>query len=111
MLTPTLPLSLSLSCFSLSLSLSILSLPTTQFALLGSKVDVIFHCGAFVHSVYPYPMLRAANVLGTIDLLRMASLRRPWPAAFHHISTLSIFPEHGATRWREDDPLDDGMVR
>ena len=79
--------------------------------MLGSKVDVIFHCGAFVHSVYPYPMLRAANVLGTIDLLRMASLRRPWPAAFHHISTLSIFPEHGATRWREDDPLDDGMVR
>ncbi|KAJ2689497.1 large subunit of alpha-aminoadipate reductase [Coemansia spiralis] len=36
-------------------------------------VDVIVHNGALVHWVYPYARLRAANVLSTLEALRLAA--------------------------------------
>lgn len=75
-----------------------------QFAALAAKCDAIVHCGAYVHSVFPYSRLRAANVLGTAEVLRLACLHRPFPAAVHHVSTLSVLPMRAGVV-QEDDPL------
>ncbi|HJR57954.1 MAG TPA: thioester reductase domain-containing protein [Vicinamibacterales bacterium] len=54
---------------------------------LATEIDAVLHCGAAVNWVYPYSGLRAANVLGTLELLRFAC-RRGVP--FHFISSLSV---------------------
>ncbi|KAJ3196901.1 large subunit of alpha-aminoadipate reductase [Irineochytrium annulatum] len=55
---------------------------------LCEEVDVIVHNGALVHWVYPYHKLRAANVLGTLWGLRMATEGRLKP--FHFVSSTSV---------------------
>ncbi|ORY99593.1 alpha-aminoadipate reductase Lys1p [Lobosporangium transversale] len=52
------------------------------------QVDVIVHNGALVHWVYPYPKLRAANVLGTLQGLKMASTHHT--KSFHFVSSTSV---------------------
>ena len=66
-----------------------LGLGEEQFALLGDTIDVIYHNGAWVNALYPYERLRAANVLGTQEVIRLAALGHPKP--LHYISTLAIF--------------------
>ena len=66
-----------------------LGLGEAQFALLGDTIDVIYHNGAWVNALYPYERLRAANVLGTQEVIRLAALGHPKP--LHYISTLAIF--------------------
>jgi amino acid adenylation domain-containing protein/thioester reductase-like protein len=68
--------------------------------------DVIHHCGAEVNFLYPYEKLRAANVFGTQEVLRLAA-RRAIPV--HHVSTLSVVHGMGVAgvrRVTEDTPLD-----
>lgn len=65
-----------------------LGLPADRFAALASTVDVIFHSGALVNFVYPYPALRAANVDGTREVLRLACTTRA--KAVHHLSTVDV---------------------
>ncbi len=68
--------------------------------------DVIHHCGAEVNFLYPYEKLRAANVYGTQEVLRLAA-RRAIPV--HHVSTISVVHGMGAAGVRqvtEDTPLD-----
>ncbi|HKX27308.1 MAG TPA: amino acid adenylation domain-containing protein [Blastocatellia bacterium] len=67
-----------------------LGLPPEQFDELAEVIDVIYHNGAAVNSVYPYHVLKPANVLGTHEILRIASCRRVKPV--HFVSTLSVFP-------------------
>lgn len=64
------------------------------FAELSEKIDVIYHNGAYVNSMRPYASLKASNVLGTKEVLRLASLVKTKPV--HFISTLAVFfsPEH-----------------
>lgn len=65
-----------------------LGLSEEQFNKLASIVDVIYHNGACVNLIYPYAALRAANVLGTQEVLRLASIKvKP----VHFISTLDVF--------------------
>jgi len=52
------------------------------------EVDVIIHNGAQVHWVYPYNKLRPANVIGTVDLLRLCEYGRPKSFAF--VSSTSV---------------------
>jgi thioester reductase-like protein len=52
---------------------------------------MIFHCGAYVHSLFPYSRLRAANVGGTHEVLRLACRRVDRPATVIHVSTLSVY--------------------
>ncbi|KAF9584076.1 large subunit of alpha-aminoadipate reductase [Lunasporangiospora selenospora] len=52
------------------------------------EVDVIVHNGALVHWVYPYPKLRAANVLGTLQGIKMASTYHT--KSFHFVSSTSV---------------------
>ncbi len=49
----------------------------------------IFHCGASVNHLESYNAAKAANVLATNELLKIAS--REVIKQFHHISTLGIF--------------------
>ncbi|WP_158607923.1 non-ribosomal peptide synthetase [Nocardia panacis] len=63
-----------------------LGLSEHGYAELVESVDAIYHCGARVNHVDPYPRLRAANVEGTRELLRLATTHRA--KAFHFISTI-----------------------
>ncbi|WP_414584330.1 amino acid adenylation domain-containing protein [Scytonema sp. PCC 10023] len=72
------------------LSQPLFGLSEAQFLRLANKIDVIYHNGALVNFVYPYEQLKAANVLGTQEVLRLASLIKVKPV--HYVSTLSVFP-------------------
>ncbi len=63
-----------------------LGLSEERFARLAGEVDAICHCAAAVNWVFSYATLRAANVGGTLELIRLACRRG---AAFHFISSLS----------------------
>ena len=65
----------------------LLGLTEFKFTNLAEKIDVIYHCGAYVHHLYGYEKLKAANVLGTVELLKLATLIKL--KDFHYISTLS----------------------
>jgi L-aminoadipate-semialdehyde dehydrogenase len=70
------------------LSRTNLGLSEQVWKTLASKVDVIIHNGALVHWVYPYQKLRAPNVLGTLEALRLAADQRIKP--FHFVSSTSV---------------------
>jgi thioester reductase-like protein len=68
---------------------------------------VIYHNGAMVNFVYPYRAHKASNVLGTQEVLRLASKLRLKPV--HFVSTLSILYSGGINDgrvFREDVDLD-----
>ncbi|KAI8607697.1 hypothetical protein BC830DRAFT_1053041, partial [Chytriomyces sp. MP71] len=50
--------------------------------------DVVIHNGALVHWVYPYHKLKAANVMGTLWALRLATTGHLKP--FHLVSSTSV---------------------
>ena len=56
---------------------------------LARSVEAVYHAGAAVNYLSPYGALRAANVLGTEEVLRLASCERLMPV--HHVSSLSVF--------------------
>lgn len=60
-----------------------------QFSELAERIDVIYHNGALVNYVCPYSTLKATNVLGTQEVLRLASLTQTKP--LHLISSISVF--------------------
>ncbi|MGQ0592974.1 MAG: non-ribosomal peptide synthetase family protein [Gammaproteobacteria bacterium] len=64
-------------------------LTTALFQSLAERVEVIYHNGAQVNFVQPYAALKAANVLGTQEILRLACTRKVKPV--HYVSTLSVF--------------------
>jgi len=66
---------------------------------LAEQVGAIYHCGAQVHLGYPYEALKATNVEGTREILRLACQGMPKPV--HYISTLSVL---------EDDPHRNGTA-
>jgi phthiocerol/phenolphthiocerol synthesis type-I polyketide synthase E len=61
------------------------------FRDLAQRVDLIYHCGAWVNFNYPYKLLKPANVLGTVEALRLAALGRAKP--LHFISSIAATPE------------------
>lgn len=66
-----------------------LGLPDKQWSELADSIDIIVHNGAMVHWLLPYAKLRAPNVLGTLELLRLSGLKRM--KTFHHVSSTSVF--------------------
>ncbi|MEG4838961.1 amino acid adenylation domain-containing protein [Microcoleus sp. B9-D4] len=91
------------------LSQPLFGLSEEQFGVLASKIDVIYHNGAFVKFTYPYSVLKPANVLGTQEVLRLASQSKLKPV--HLISTISVFSamgESGIKVVREEDDLTPG---
>ena len=81
----------------------LLGLSEAEFQRLTEEVDVIYHNGALVNFLYPYEGLRAANVLGTREILRLATRTRVKP--LHYVSTISVLPSGRAEPIREDEPL------
>jgi amino acid adenylation domain-containing protein/thioester reductase-like protein len=83
-----------------------LGLPPGAFRELARSIDVIHHDGALVNFIYPYEELRAANVTGTRELIRLAGLFRGIP--IHFVSTTAVLAGFGAMGVRqvtEDTPL------
>ncbi|MBD2355222.1 amino acid adenylation domain-containing protein [Tolypothrix sp. FACHB-123] len=70
------------------LSQPLLGLSAEKFAAIASQIDVIYHNGAFVNFTYPYSQLKAANVLGTQEILRLAAQTKVKPV--HFISTIGV---------------------
>ena len=64
----------------------LLGLSKEQFAHLAEQVDVIYHSGARVNYVDPYARVKQINVLGTQEILRLASQGRIKP--MHFVSTI-----------------------
>ncbi|MBD3886057.1 amino acid adenylation domain-containing protein [Phormidium tenue FACHB-886] len=71
------------------LSQSLFGLSSEQFQVLTETIDVIYHNGGLVNFIYPYSALKAANVLGTEEVLRLASRSKLKPV--HFISSLGVF--------------------
>ena len=87
------------------LKLPLFGLTPEAFAVLAATIDSIYHCGSKLSYVAPYEFLRAANVGGTQEALRLATTTKAKP--FHFVSSLGILlayqvPEGG----QEDDELD-----
>ncbi|MEL6554743.1 MAG: amino acid adenylation domain-containing protein [Cyanobacteria bacterium J06621_11] len=83
-----------------------LGLSNETWVRLAESVDVIYHSGASISLINPYASMRAANVLGTQELLKLASQVKLKP--FHFISTLDVFQtsEYFSTQpITEADPL------
>jgi thioester reductase-like protein len=83
-----------------------LGLSPAAFRELARSIDVIHHDGAIVNFIYPYEDLRAANVTGTRELIRLAGLFRGIP--IHYVSTTAVLAGFGAAGVREvseDTPL------
>ncbi|BAY99584.1 amino acid adenylation domain protein [Tolypothrix tenuis PCC 7101] len=90
------------------LSQPLLGLSQLQFTAIAKKIDVIYHNGAWVHHASPYSTLKAANVLGTQEVLRLASEIKIKPV--HFISTISVFSPTTGTGVKlvsEESHLDD----
>ena len=65
-----------------------LGLPDRQFRELAGSLDIIYHPGALVNFIYPYQELRAANVTGTREVIRLAGQDRGIPV--HYVSTTAV---------------------
>jgi amino acid adenylation domain-containing protein/thioester reductase-like protein len=83
-----------------------LGLRADEFDELARTVDVIYHLGATVNFIYPYEELRAANVGGTRELIKLAGRYRGIPV--HYVSSTAVLAGFGAAGVRavtEDEPL------
>ncbi len=65
-----------------------LGLRADRWARLAADVDTIYHNGASVHFLHAYAALKAANVHGTQEVLRLAATTRLKPVQF--VSSLSV---------------------
>ncbi|WP_442936453.1 non-ribosomal peptide synthase/polyketide synthase [Nostoc sp.] len=89
------------------LSQPLFGLGDEQFHHMAGKIDLIYHNGALVNHVYPYALLKAANVRGTEEVLRLASQIKIKPV--HFISTVSVFASDEYFKLgvvQENDPLE-----
>ena len=89
-----------------NLSQPLLGLSKQLFLYLANRIDIIYHNGAWVNHVFPYTLLKATNVLGTQEILRLASQTKVKPV--HFISTLGVFLSPAYSKSKvipESDPL------
>jgi len=77
------------------LSKPLLGMDDLQFRSLALEIDSIIHCGAEVNLIKPYASLKESNVLGTQEILRLATTNgfiKTKVKPVHYISTNGIFP-------------------
>ena len=65
----------------------LLGLEQKIFDTLSEEVDCIYHCGAYVHHLYNYNMLRMINVLSTKEIVKLATYKKN--KSIHYVSSLS----------------------
>ncbi|MBV6623045.1 MAG: amino acid adenylation domain-containing protein [Rivularia sp. (in: Bacteria)] len=93
------------------LSKPLLGLTEAEFTTLASQIDVIYHNGAMVNFVYPYSVLKPINVLGTQEILRLATQIKTKPV--HFISTTNAISPHvgsGVKIVRESDVINPDKI-
>ncbi|MER5354595.1 amino acid adenylation domain-containing protein [Kitasatospora sp. NPDC002551] len=77
----------------------LLGLGRQRFDRLAGSLDAIHHLGGQVNFIYPYHQLRAANVAGTREVVRLAGHSRGIPV--HYLSTLAVLAGFGPAGVRE----------
>jgi amino acid adenylation domain-containing protein/thioester reductase-like protein len=86
----------------------LLGIPPEQFAHLAIQIDKIYHNGAQVNFAKPYSAMKAANVQGTEEVLRLACQGKLKPV--HYISTCGVYGPIGYLTGiqliKEDDDID-----
>lgn len=85
-----------------------LGLTDRAAAELSGCLDLMLHSGAQVNFLYPYSELRAVNVSGTREVLRLAAPRRVPVHFISTVATLAGFGTAGVRQVSEDTPLDHG---
>ncbi|MGK7915263.1 MAG: amino acid adenylation domain-containing protein [Prochloraceae cyanobacterium] len=91
------------------LSQSQLGIEASKWRSLCEQIDVLYHNGALVNFTYQYSDLKAANVLGTQEILRLASQIKVKPV--HFISSVAVFSSDayaGNNLIREQDSIEHG---
>lgn len=73
------------------LSRPYLGLDRPAYEELSRQADLVLHSGAETSPVLPYRQLKPTNVLGTLEILRLACRGRVKPV--HHVSSLEVFPD------------------
>jgi thioester reductase-like protein len=84
-----------------------LGLASSDRAFLLEAVEAVVHAGAAVHHLAGWEQLRAANVLGTLDLVRLARDGRA--DTLHYASSVAVFSPSssaGLAARRESDAAD-----
>lgn len=76
-------------------------LSVEDFTRLSADIDAIYHCGAQVNHLAPYESLRASNVLGLIEILKLACADTP--KQVHAISSLVAAVEQDEEGYRLDE--------
>ncbi len=71
------------------LSQPLLGIGSEQFQILAANIDTIYHSAALLNYVFPYSALKAANVLGTQEVLRLACQIKVKPV--HYVSSVAVF--------------------
>ncbi|WP_307962299.1 SDR family oxidoreductase [Salinispora arenicola] len=84
------------------LSQPLLGLASDEFRALADRTDHIYHFGAQVNFVHPYRRLRAANVQGTKEILRLATTGKV--SVLHHVSGVGVLSARDATDATADIP-------
>jgi len=79
-----------------------LGLAPDAFDALATRVQIIIHAAATVNLVYPYAALRAPNVVGTREIIRLACQSG---ATLQYISTNGVLPP-SKDGWPEDAMID-----
>jgi len=80
-----------------------LGLSPRKFDALADAVDAVYHNGALVNFLFPYEEVRATNVGGTAEILRLATRGALKPV--HFVSSLSVFftPEYAGRTVSESE--------
>lgn len=88
------------------LSQPYLGLTTEGFQMLAANLDAIYHSAAMLNYVYPYSVMKPSNVLGTQEVIRLASDIKVKP--LHYVSSVAIFesPAYAGKVVREQDEFD-----
>ncbi|GAA5018895.1 hypothetical protein GCM10025734_71280 [Kitasatospora paranensis] len=84
----------------------LLGLGRQRFERLAGTVDLVHHLGGQVNFLYPYHQLRAANVAGTREIIRLAGHSRAIPV--HYLSSMAVLAGYGPAgvdRVTEGSPL------
>jgi len=84
----------------------LLGMDSMQFKALALEIDSIIHCGAEVNLIKPYQSLKESNVLGTQEVLRLATTNgfiKTKVKPVHYISTNGIFPVDAAAYGGDGD--------
>lgn len=83
-----------------------LGLDDVSFKRMSEIIDAIYHNAAVARYGFSYEQLKAANVLGTVEILRLAAQHKM--KTVHYISTISVFDGTIKQNLMEDDIPDYG---